>query len=106
MMVGDECWVLHRSGEKRCGYIDRVVGDCVHVRHDDGSLSYHSPRALEAMRAVLDAAKAVAEARNAVVEAARDFVRRGYGPLSASVVMLEDWERAESEARAELEALR
>lgn len=60
----------------------------------------------DAEHAFCIASEAVAKARGAVVDAARTFVRRGHGPLAESVVVLEEAERAEAEARARLEALR
>lgn len=67
---------------------------------------YATREACEAAIALRAASEAVAKARDAAVDAARAFVRRGHGPLAESVVVLEELERAEADARARLEALR
>lgn len=108
MKHGDEVRIVHRDGTVETGHVHMAGTALVHVRHDDGALSYYSPRALGAMRSVLDAAEAVARARDAVVEAARRYVDmepRGLHVTDA-VALLERAERAEAEARAKLEALR
>lgn len=119
MKRGDEVRIVHRDGTVEVGHVHMAGTALVHVRHDDGSLSYHSPRALGAMRSVLDAAEAVARARDAVVEAAKrqrasweslpppapDYDDR-VNATEEAVRLLIAAERAEAEARAQLEALR
>lgn len=128
MKRGDKVRIVHRDGTVEMGHVSMAGTALVHVRHDDGSLSHHSPRALEAMRSVLDAAEAVTRARDAVVDAAK---RQFEMPPSVAshiddetladdawherlarceavddaVAALYDAERAEAEARAALEAL-
>ena len=114
MKRGDKVRVVHRDGTVETGHVHMAGTALVHVRHDDGALSYYSPRALGAMRSVLDAAEAVARERREVVEAAKAWdgvhaTTSGFHALEHlrdRLILLREAERVEAEARAKLEALR
>lgn len=100
-----EVAIRYHGQPERAGYYV-LTSHLAPTRTEAAAIAQRLARREEAATALSDAADAVAKAREAVVEAARAFVRRGHGPLAESVVVLEELERAEAEARARLEALR